>query len=101
MLLNISGLDFKNPRKITNANPQQAEYAWGRRILIDYENTRGIKMQATLALPAGYEQGKKYPMLVYFYEKMSQRHHQYSMPTYDDRPHMSAYALTHRLGHIS
>ena len=31
-------------------------------------------------------------MLVYFYEKMSQRHHQYSMPTYDDRPHMSAYA---------
>ena len=31
-------------------------------------------------------------MLVYFYEKMSQRHHQYSMPTYDDRPHMSTYA---------
>ncbi len=31
-------------------------------------------------------------MLVYFYEKLSQNHHQYSMPTYDDRPHMSTYA---------
>jgi len=31
-------------------------------------------------------------MIVYFYEKVSQRHHSYSMPTYDDRPHMSTYA---------
>jgi dipeptidyl aminopeptidase/acylaminoacyl peptidase len=31
-------------------------------------------------------------MLVYHYEKMSQRHHEYSMPVYDDRPHMSTYA---------
>ncbi|MFC2168199.1 prolyl oligopeptidase family serine peptidase [Acidobacteriota bacterium] len=88
----VSGMDFKNLDKITDANPQQTEYAWGRRILIDYESTKGTKLQATLALPAGYEEGKRYPMLVYFYEKMSQRHHQYSMPTYDDRPHMSTYA---------
>ena len=88
----VSGMDFQKLTKITDANPQQAEYAWGRRILIDYESTQGTKLQATLALPAGYEEGKRYPMLVYFYEKMSQRHHQYSMPVYDDRPHMSTYA---------
>ena len=88
----ISGLDFKDPLKITNANSQQKEYAWGSRILVDYSNSKGKKLQATLTLPAGYEKGKKYPMLVYFYEKMSQRHHQYSIPTYDDRPHMSTYA---------
>jgi dipeptidyl aminopeptidase/acylaminoacyl peptidase len=88
----VSDSRFQNPVKVTDANPQQKEYAWGRRILIDYENSRGNKLQATLALPAGYEEGKKYPMLVYFYEKMSQRHHNYSMPTYDDRPHMSLYA---------
>jgi len=88
----VSGMDFQKLTKITDANPQQADYAWGRRILIDYESTQGTKLQATLALPAGYEEGKRYPMLVYFYEKMSQRHHQYSMPVYDDRPHMSTYA---------
>jgi dipeptidyl aminopeptidase/acylaminoacyl peptidase len=82
-----------NPVKVTDANPQQAEYAWGsKRVLIDYTDQRGNKLQATLALPANYQQGKKYPMLVYFYEKMSQNHHTYSMPTYDDRPHMSTYA---------
>jgi dipeptidyl aminopeptidase/acylaminoacyl peptidase len=88
----VSDLHFQNPVKVTDANPQQKEYAWGRRVLIDYENSRGEKLQATLTLPAGYVEGKKYPMLVYFYEKMSQRHHNYSMPTYDDRPHMSMYA---------
>jgi len=88
----VSGLDFSDAKRITDANPQQKEYAWGHRILIDYANSNGQKLQATLTLPAGYEEGKKYPMLVYFYEKMSQRLHQYSMPTYDDRPHMSTYA---------
>ncbi|HKK26170.1 MAG TPA: prolyl oligopeptidase family serine peptidase, partial [Gracilimonas sp.] len=83
---------FRNLKKITNANPQQEEYAWGERVLIDYENSRGVKLQGTLTLPANYEAGKKYPMIVYFYEKMSDRHHQYSMPVYDDRPHMSTYA---------
>ena len=87
-----SKMSFESPLKVTDANPQQSEYAWGRRVLVDYENSRGIHLQATLALPAGYEAGKRYPMIVYFYEKMSQRHHQYSMPRYDDRPHMSTYA---------
>ena len=88
----VSGLDFVNPGKITDANPQQNKYAWGRRILIDFKNSKGVRLQATLALPAGYEEGKKYPMLVYHYEKMSQQHHSYSMPRFDDRPHFSTYA---------
>lgn len=84
--------EFNDLEKLTDANPQQEEYAWGERVLVDYENSRGIKLQGTLTLPANYEPGKKYPMIVYFYEKMSDRHHQYSMPVYDDRPHMSTYA---------
>ena len=88
----LSKTDFKEPRRITEANPQQSEYAWGSRMLIDYQNSKGQKLQGTLTLPAGYEKGKRYPMLVFIYEKLSQRHHQYSMPTYDDRPHFSTYA---------
>ncbi len=88
----VADMSFKKTKKITNANPQQADYKWGRRVLVDYTDERGHKLQATLALPADYVEGQKYPMVVYFYEKMSQRHHQYSRPTYDDRPHMSAYA---------
>jgi dipeptidyl aminopeptidase/acylaminoacyl peptidase len=83
---------FASPRRVTDANPQQKEYAWGRRVLVDYTDQRGNKLQATLTLPAGYVEGRRYPMLVYFYEKMSQNHHQYSSLVYDDRPHMSEYA---------
>jgi len=88
----VSDLSFKKTTKITNANPQQSDYKWGKRVLVDYTDARGHELQATLALPADYDASKTYPMIVYFYERMSQRHHQYSLPTYDDRPHMSTYA---------
>ncbi len=88
----VTNTQFESPEQITDANPQQSEYQWGRRILVDYKNGKDVRLQATLTLPGNFEEGKKYPMLVYFYEKMSQRHHQYSMPRFDDRPHMSTYA---------
>jgi len=88
----VSDSSFTAPRKITDANPQIVDYAWGKRILVDFTNSKGKKLQATLALPAGYQPGKQYPMLVYIYETLSNTHHQFSMPVYDDRPHMSAYA---------
>jgi acetyl esterase/lipase len=88
----VSNTSFAAPRKVTDANPQIAEYAWGKRVLVDYVNSKGQKLQATLALPADYQPGKKYPMLVYIYELLSNTHHTFSMPVYDDRPHMSAYA---------
>ena len=83
---------FETPKRITDANPFITEYAWGKKVLYDYTNSKGKKLQATLTLPAGYEPGKKYPMLVYFYEIMSNTHHQFSMPAFDDRPQMSTYA---------
>lgn len=88
----VSTTTFVSPRKVTDANPQLADYAWGSKVLVDYANSKGKKLQATLTLPAGYHAGKKYPMLVYFYEIMSNTHHQFSMPVYDDRPHISEYA---------
>jgi dienelactone hydrolase len=83
---------FTAPQKVTNANPFLTEYAWGSKVLFDYTNSRGRKLQGTLTLPAGYEQGKKYPMIVYQYEIMSNTHHTFSQPVYDDRPQMSTYA---------
>jgi dipeptidyl aminopeptidase/acylaminoacyl peptidase len=84
---------FGSPRQVTDAQPDLfKDFAWGSKKLIDYRNSKGQRLQATLTLPAGYEPGKKYPMLVYFYELMSGTHHNFSFPVYDDRPHMSTYA---------
>jgi dipeptidyl aminopeptidase/acylaminoacyl peptidase len=49
--------------------------------LIEYTcDNGGGRHQAVLYLPAGYEQGKKYPMLTYIYEKLSQEFNVYSEP---------------------
>jgi dienelactone hydrolase len=88
----VSDTKFSAPKKVSDANPFISEYAWGGKVLVDYKNAKGQHLQGTLTLPAGYEKGKKYPMLVYFYEIMSNTHHQFSMPTFDDRPQMSTYA---------
>ena len=83
---------FASPTKVTDANPFIDEYRWGRRVLVDFKNSKGQRLQGTLTLPANYEQGKKYPMLVYFYEKLSNTNHQFPTPIYDDRPHFAEYA---------
>ena len=80
--LRISGPGFKDSKKITDANPQQAEYQWGRRILFDYKNKDGLRLQGILALPEDYKPGEKRPMIVTFYEKNSQGLHRYNMPSY-------------------
>jgi dipeptidyl aminopeptidase/acylaminoacyl peptidase len=80
--LRVSNGDFKAARKISNANPQQAEYAWGRRILFDYTNKKGVRLQGILALPDDYKPGEKRPMIVSFYEKNSQNLHRHTAPSF-------------------
>ena len=83
---------FASPVKVTDANPFIDEYAWGKRMLVDFKNSKGQHLQGTLTLPANYQPGKKYPMLVYFYELLSNTDHQFPMPVFDDRPHFAEYA---------
>jgi len=74
--------NLANERRLSDANPQQAEVAWsaGAR-LIDYTcDETGAKLQGALFLPAGYEEGKRYPTLTYIYEKLSQGFHAYAQP---------------------
>ena len=80
--LRVAGAGFKDARQLTNANPQQAEYAWGRRQLFDFTTKRGVRLQGILALPDDYQPGQKRPMIVTFYEKNSQNLHRYPQVTY-------------------
>jgi dipeptidyl aminopeptidase/acylaminoacyl peptidase len=80
--LRVSGPGFADAKKITDANPQQKEFQWGRRILFDYKNKDGVRLQGILALPDDYKDGEKRPMLITFYEKNSQNLHRYNGPSY-------------------
>ena len=80
--LRVSGADFTNSKKISDANPQQAEFLWGHRMLVDFKDHDGHRLQALLTLPDDYKPGEKRPMLVNFYEKNSQNLHHYVAPSF-------------------
>jgi dipeptidyl aminopeptidase/acylaminoacyl peptidase len=80
--LRVAGTDFSGAQRVSDANPQQGEYRWGRRVLFDYTTRRGVKLQGVLALPDDYVAGQKLPMLVTFYEKNSQTMHRYPTPSF-------------------
>ncbi|MEM1219169.1 MAG: prolyl oligopeptidase family serine peptidase, partial [Bacteroidota bacterium] len=76
----LSKKDFSKAKKITNTNPQQEKFKWGKRILIDYTNDDGVPLRGILSIPEGYEPGQKLPMVVYSYEKYSWRMYRYPTP---------------------
>ncbi len=80
----VAGADLKSPKQVTATNAFQNKFAWGRAELVEYKSERGARLQGVLRYPAGYERGKKYPMVVYVYEKRSDSLHQYSAPSERD-----------------
>jgi dipeptidyl aminopeptidase/acylaminoacyl peptidase len=87
----VSDRDFSDRDRVTVANPQQEEFLWGHRVLFDYTNDDGVRLQGTLAIPDSYEEGQKLPMIVRFYEKYSQNLHAYPTPTYRHSPNFAGY----------
>lgn len=75
-----SGLDFSRPQKISNANPQQSQYRWGTQEMIEYVNSDGKVLKALLAKPEDFDPSKKYPMMVYIYEGMTDGLYRYVTP---------------------
>ena len=86
-----AGSDLARPRQVSETNPFQKDYAWGRSELIEYTNHEGDRLQGALFYPAGYQAGKQYPMLVYIYEKRSQDVHNYVVPTERDEYNISVF----------
>lgn len=79
-----AGADLANPTALTNTNPFQSDYAWGKAELMDFNSTIGKKLQAILYYPANYDPSKKYPMIVYTYELLTQGLHRYIVPREND-----------------
>ena len=72
--------DFKTSTKISNTNPQQANYNWGTSELVKWTTPKGYKSEGILYKPENFDPNKKYPMIVYFYEKLSEGLYSYQAP---------------------
>ncbi len=75
-----SDFNFSNPKKLSTANPQMSKYFWGTVERVKWTSADNIPLEGLLYKPEGFDPKRKYPMMVYFYEKNSDNQHQHIAP---------------------
>lgn len=76
----LTDTSMSAPIKISDANPQQADYLWGTCELVHWIGNDGQKLKGLLYLPENFDRTKKYPMITYYYERDSAGLHAYRAP---------------------
>ena len=71
---------FLFEKKLSAINPQQKEYNWGTAELFKWKTFDGKNSEGLLYKPEDFDPSRKYPMLVYFYETLSDRLYSYLPP---------------------
>ena len=85
----VTDATLKSGRKVVDTSPEAAPFLWTSGAqLIEYRDAHkkvgekeGARLQGSLYLPANYEKGKQYPLVVYIYERQTQSHFTYGRPT--------------------
>jgi dipeptidyl aminopeptidase/acylaminoacyl peptidase len=72
--------DLKTEVKLSNTNPQQQNYNWGTAELVKWTTPKGYKSEGILYKPEDFDPAKRYPMIVYFYERLSDGLYNYVPP---------------------
>ncbi|MDR1742616.1 MAG: prolyl oligopeptidase family serine peptidase [Dysgonamonadaceae bacterium] len=71
---------WKSQEKLTDINPQMRDYNWGAAELFSWTSFDGFPLQGIVYKPENFDPTKKYPVMIYFYEKHSDNLYQYFAP---------------------
>jgi dipeptidyl aminopeptidase/acylaminoacyl peptidase len=71
---------FRQMRQVSDANPQKSQLLWGTSELVGFKNIDGVPLQAALYKPENFDARKKYPMIVYIYERLTQNLNRFVNP---------------------
>ena len=63
--------DFKSNATLSAINQQQSNYNWMTAELFNWKAYNGKQATGIIYKPADFQPGKKYPLIVYFYETLS------------------------------
>ena len=64
--------NFKTQQQMSDINPQQRDYNWGTVELVSWTSEDGKPLEGLLFKPENFDPAKKYPVMIYFYEKYSE-----------------------------
>ena len=72
--------DLKTETKLSAINAQQKDYNWLTAELVHWTTPQGHAATGVLYKPENFDPTKKYPMVAYFYEKLSDGIYRYQAP---------------------
>ncbi|MFD1768882.1 S9 family peptidase [Sphingobacterium suaedae] len=75
-----SSKQFKDETRLTEINPQQRSYNWGTAELVRWTTPAGFEAEGILYKPENFDLNKKYPVIAYFYERLSDGLYTYQAP---------------------
>ncbi|WP_041416054.1 alpha/beta hydrolase family protein [Shewanella halifaxensis] len=76
----------------TNLDKQREAFNWSQSELVQWTNGDGKPLDGVLIKPTNYVEGKRYPVLVYFYRFMSDRLHAFPQMKINHRPNFAWFA---------
>ena len=83
---------FRNPVQISHLHEDLTDrFAWGHAELVEWLNMDGRTVQGILYYPGDYDPEKRYPVFIYYYERFSQRLHEFNIPVTNHRPNIAQY----------
>jgi len=71
---------WKNEKQLSYINPQINEYLWGTVELVEWKTKDDYDVKGLLYKPENFDPAKKYPMMVYFYERHSDELYRHFAP---------------------
>ncbi|GAB6009647.1 S9 family peptidase [Dysgonomonas reticulitermitis] len=78
--LYVTSNQWKTDAKLTDVNPQMKDYNWGTAELMSWTTFDGKPTQGIVYKPEDFDPNKKYPVMIYFYEKHTDNLYQYFAP---------------------
>lgn len=81
----IADSTFKNYRKLTDVNPEMKDIYWGKTELLSWKSYYGDTIDGFFIKPGNFTPTKKYPVIVYFYEKFSHLMYDFNQPQINHR----------------
>ncbi|HTN06214.1 alpha/beta hydrolase family protein [Agriterribacter sp.] len=72
--------DWQKETKLSAINARQADYNWGTAELFQWKAYNGKQATGIVYKPGDFDPKKKYPVICYFYEKLSDGLYQYIPP---------------------
>jgi dipeptidyl aminopeptidase/acylaminoacyl peptidase len=76
----VTNSSFRELKRVSNGDAQRASYTWGTGELVSFRNVDGVPLKGLLLKPDNFDPKKKYPMIVYIYERLSQGLHTFRNP---------------------